>query len=65
MESYLDLAGRDHGPLVDSLPEFLESVSATSESGNWTRRNYTMTKKCFRQKFWNFIKKLFSIEEFL
>ncbi len=24
-----------------------------------------VTKKCFRQKFWNFIKKLFSIEEFL
>ncbi len=26
---------------------------------------YRVTKKCFRQKFWNFIKKLFSIEEFL
>ncbi len=28
-------------------------------------RKYRVTKKCFRQKFWNFIKKLFSIEEFL
>ncbi len=26
---------------------------------------YRVTKKCFWQKFWNFIKKLFSIEEFL
>ncbi len=26
---------------------------------------YRVTKKCFRQKFWNSIKKLFSIEEFL
>ncbi len=26
---------------------------------------YGVTKKCFRQQFWNFIKKLFSIEEFL
>ncbi len=26
---------------------------------------YKVTKKCYQQKFWNFIKKLFSIEEFL
>ncbi len=43
---------------------FAADISAYIEKASW-HDSYKVTKKCFRQKFWNFIKKLFSIEKLL